>query len=158
MTALFGINVCGRFLELRAAGPSNGITVDATGSVEVQPGPGDPTGHEVTVGSVLELMDVSVSTGEMTFGSTWGSTVAELDGEEVSLGSKKLATGDSCGRDPGEVQLWYYSPSAVDSGEDIRMVVTDPQDVPILAEGTAMTLAFAPSSSLPTLPPAALVN
>ena len=62
------------------------------------------------------------------------------------------------GMEQAEVQLWYYTPLAVASGEQVRMVVTDPQDTPLLEGGSAVTLAFAPVSSLPTLPPAALLG
>ncbi len=79
------------------------------------------------------------------------------------IGIEQSSTGDPCvlgrdGAEPGEVQLWYYTPAAVDSGTDVRLVVTDPEDVPIIGADSAITIAFAPVSSLPTLPPAALVG
>lgn len=157
-TVWLGVNVCGRFVEIPSGGPVGGLGVDAGGLLEISPGVGDPSGHEVTAGAVMDLIDLQLGTGEMSFGPGWGAQEVVLDERTVALADTTFATGDSCGTEQGEVQLWYYTPAAVNSGEELRLVVTDPQDVPVLESGTALTVAFAPSSSLPTLPPAALVG
>lgn len=153
-----GLNVCGRFVDVPAAGPARGMTVDASGLVTVAPGPGDPEGADVTVGDLAALLGLTLGTGELGFPAGFQPAAIEHGSASQQLAGATLRTGDLCGEEQAEVQLWYYTPDAVDSGESVRMVVTDPQEVPVVADGTAVTIAFAPVSSLPTLPPAALVG
>jgi len=168
MDLWLGLNVCGRFVDLPVmtdADASPGATtmaVDPTGRLTVSAGPEGPSGHEVTLGAVSEILDLELATGRLDFGDEWaGRSVGEGD-EAMQLGGASLATGGECGlgpeSEPAEVQLWYYTPAAVASGEEVRMVVTDPERTPLLEGGSAVTIAFAPVSSLPTLPPAALVG
>lgn len=164
-----GLNICGRFVELpagigSAAGgaASDFMSIDETGLLTISPGPGDPNGHDVTVAAVAEMLDVDLSTGRLELGPSWEGQVLGEGDSALPLGGASFVTGDQCALGPdveqAEVQLWYYTPLAVASGEQVRMVVTDPQDTPLLEGGSAVTLAFAPVSSLPTLPPAALLG
>ncbi len=153
-----GLNLCGRFLEIPEGASAAGVTLEQSGHFVVEPGEGDEVGLEVTVGDLLQLLEVGMRTGELEFGSQWSASPATVGGEEFDLGGSALATGDSCGDELGEVQLWYYTEEAANSGDGIRIVVTDPQDAPIIGDGVALTVAFAPSSSLPTLPPAVMAG
>ena len=157
-----GINICGRFVELPPQLADGPMTLDGTGLLTLAPSPGEPSGLELTADSVLGMLDVQAETGTISFGESWaGSSVGEGDAA-VPLAGRTFTTGDECAIGPkveqGEVQLWYYTPAAVVSGEQVRMVVTDPGDTPLVEDGSAVTIAFAPLSSLPTLPPSALVG
>ena len=155
-----GVNMCGRFLDIPPAGPVGGLSTDAAGRLAVAPSAGDDAGHDVTVADVMELLDLQLGTAELAFGEQWAPKEVALapGAEPTALAGTSFATGDGCGEEQGEVQLWYYTPEAVDTGEDVRMVVTDPEDVPLVGDGAALTVAFAPTSSLPTLPPAAMLG
>ncbi len=158
-----GVNICGRFLEIPAVAATGGLAVDSSGLLTVAPGDGDEVGHAVTIGDVMSLVGVELGTGSVSMDERWAPQAVDVDGESVAVAGSTFSTGDPCvlgrdGAEPGEVQLWYYTPAAVDSGTDVRLVVTDPEDVPIIGADSAITIAFAPVSSLPTLPPAALVG
>jgi hypothetical protein len=56
------------------------------------------------------------------------------------------------------VQLWIYDREAVDTGDGVLQVVTDPEDVAVVEDGMAFVIALSPTSSLPTLPPSALID
>lgn len=160
LSVWIGVNVCGRFLEIPAREGSGGLSLDATGGLTVAPQAGDESGHDITVADVMEMLDIQLATSTMSFGERWAPTEVALSpaAEPSPLAGRSFATGDDCGTEQGEVQLWYYTAESVDSGEDVRMVVTDPEDVPLVGDGAAVTVAFAPTSSLPTLPPAVLVG
>ena len=155
-----GINVCGRFVDLAptSAQPSKGMSVSPAGQLTVAQAAGDPTGHDVTVADFLALYGITASTGTLTFPAGIAPSTLRLPNGSVELSGATMKTGDKCPETPGEVQVWYYTPQAVATGRPIRVVVTDPDKVPIVADGSAIVVAFSPDSSLPTLPPAALVG
>lgn len=162
---LLGLNVCGRFLEppTAATPASGGFSTAGNGTFELAPGQEADAGHSATVGDLAELVGIEVSTGELRLPSGTQPTSIDLgpagtDDSDVDVAGAVLRTGDACGESArGEVQLWVYDRAAVDSGDVVR-VVTDPQDVPIVEDGMALVIAFSPESSLPTLPPSALID
>ncbi|MCB0952480.1 MAG: hypothetical protein H6517_00915 [Microthrixaceae bacterium] len=151
-----GVNVCGRFLEMPSVSGPSGVDVDAAGVVSIAPQPGGPAGHDITVADITDALDISLTTAELGFGPSWDPATATIGTDDTPLAGLDLVTGGSCGTERAEVQLWYYTAEAADSGDRVRMLVTDPQDAPIVSDGAALTIAFAPESSLPTLPPSAL--
>ncbi|MEZ5238569.1 MAG: hypothetical protein R2716_06330 [Microthrixaceae bacterium] len=122
-----GINICGRFLEIPDVAPRGGVSVQAGGRMSIAPTGEDEVGLDVTVQDLLAPLGVTLGTGTVAFGSQWAGSTTALGGEDVPVDGLELATGESCGREQGEVQLWYYTEEAVDSGDEIRIVVTDPQ-------------------------------
>lgn len=157
-TGHLGLNVCGRFLDPPAASttPVAGFSTDGTGAFTVTPASEEDAGEAATVGDLASLVGVDVSTGALTLPSGTTPAQVELDPGPVQVAGATFSTGDSCGGTPASVQLWIYTPEAAATGEDVRVVVTDPEDVPIAVDGMVMVLALAPASSLPTLPPSAL--
>jgi hypothetical protein len=157
-----GLNVCGQYLDpVPATSEAEGLTLSAAGVLDVAPVAGGPTGHEITVADLLELQGITASTGEISFPGSQRPQEVEMAGTTIAVAGRTLRTGDECGGAEGnraQVQVWYYTPDAVESGRGVLSVVTDPQDVPIVADGSAVVVTLSPESSLPTLPPAALVG
>lgn len=164
-SGLLGLNVCGRFLEPPHAVPTPkaGFTTAGDGTFELAPEVEEDAGHGATVGDLAELAGIRMATGELHFPDTTEPPVVDLgpageDFSDVQVAGAVLRTGDACGDSArGEVQLWVFDRAAVDTGEVVR-VVTDPQDVPVVEDGMAFVIAFSPESSLPTLPPSALID
>lgn len=158
-TGSIGLNVCGRFLEpLPSAAAVGGLSTDAAGRFTVAPTEEADTGDAATIGRLAEQVGISLSTGSVTFPDSTLPAVIEDASVRVPVAGATFNTGDKCGEQPAEVQLWVYTKRAADTGEDVRQVVTDPQQVPIIEDGMAFVIAFSPSSSLPTLPPSALAG
>jgi hypothetical protein len=157
-----GLNVCGRFLEPPAAvdPPVAGVSTPGDGSFSFAPAAGsDAVGPAATLGTLLAAAGVEAGTGSMTLPPGTRPDSIELTADAlIPVAGATFRTGERCGDVPAEVQLWVYSPDAVRTGSDVRIVVTDPEDVPVALDGMAFVLAFAPASSLPTLPPSALVD
>jgi len=81
-----------------------------------------------------------------------------VTGGVLPVAGATFVTGQKCGTVPAEVQLWVYTRDAANTGNAVRQVVTNPQDVPVVEDGMAFVIAFSPASSLPTLPPSALAG
>ena len=153
-----GLSVCGRFVELPDGGPVDGVSAVDGGKAVVEPTDEASAGHAATLGSYAEAVGASLSTGELRLPDGIVPPEIEVGDDEVGLAGATFRTGDTCGTTRGEVQAWVYSADAVTSGEDILTVVTDPERVPFAEDGMALVIAFAPESSLPTLPPSAIVG
>lgn len=164
-SGLLGLNVCGRFLDPPPAvtTPKAGFSTAGDGTFELAPESEGDAGHAATVGGLAELADIRIATGEIHLPGTTEPPVVDLgpageDLSDVQVAGATLRTGDACGESArGEVQLWVFDRDAVDTGDVVR-VVTDPQDVPVVEDGMAFVIAFSPESSLPTLPPSALID
>ncbi len=157
-TGQIGLNVCGRFLEPPAAAgqAGSGMSTDGTGTFTVAPTTEDTAGHAATVGALARQLGLSLGTGTVTFPASTTPVSIEQGAGDMAVAGATLTTGQRCGDTPAEVQLWIYTPDAANTGEDVRQVVTDPQDVPIVQDGMVFVVAVSPTSSLPTLPPSAL--
>ncbi|MDQ2678446.1 MAG: hypothetical protein M3Y51_06840 [Actinomycetota bacterium] len=147
-----GLSICGRFIE-PLTGTHGGVTAGADGTVAVTGGDATPT-----VGDLAEAMGIVLEPGSITMPSN--AVPAELDSTEppTPVAGATLADGDSCGSSNGEVQVWVYSAAASESGDGIMVVTDDPAAVPFAEDGMSIVVAFAPESSLPTLPPSALTR
>lgn len=157
-TGQIGLNVCGRFLEPPAAagGAGAGMSTDGTGTFTVAPTTEASAGHAATVGVLAQQLGMSLGTGTVTFPASTTPASIEQGAGDMTVAGATMTTGQQCGDTPAEVQLWVYTPDAANTGEDVRQVVTDPQDVPIVQDGMVFVVAVSPTSSLPTLPPSAL--
>jgi hypothetical protein len=155
-----GLNVCGRFLDPPAAvgPPVAGFSTDGSGRFTLSPTAADESGHAATVEHLAALVGITVGTGTMTLPPSTTPAQVDLDEGPVTVAGSTMVTGQDCGPAQATVQLWIYTPDAAASGEDVRVVVTDPQDVPVVEDGMTFVFALAPTSSLPTLPPSALVG
>ncbi|MFZ4516839.1 MAG: hypothetical protein ACOYOP_00500 [Microthrixaceae bacterium] len=156
-----GLNVCGRFLEPPVpAAPVGGATVDGAGRFTVAPTSAAEAGHAATVGELARAAGIDLATGSVSLPTTTKPGQVDLGslGSPVATAGRTLRSGDPCGKDRGTVQLWVYSKDAVDTGKDVRMVVTDPERTPVVEDGMAFVIAFSPESSLPTLPPSVLAG
>ena len=152
-TIPIGLSICGRFIE-PLTGTHEGVTAAADGTVNVtSTGNGPPT-----VGDFAEATGIVLDAGSITMPSD--ALPAELDSTEppTKVAGATLTDGDSCGSSDGAVQVWVYSAAASESGDGIMVVTDDPGAVPFAEDGMSIVLAFAPESSLPTLPPSALAR
>jgi hypothetical protein len=165
-SGLLGLNVCGRFLEppTAVAGPVGGFATPADGTFTLTPtDPGD-AGHGATVGDLARLVGIDLSTATISLPETVKPATLDLgatgpDDADLPLAGATLRTGDACTEDvQAEVQLWIYDREAVDTGDGVLQVVTDPEDVAVVEDGMAFVIALSPTSSLPTLPPSALID
>lgn len=151
-----GVNVCGRFIETPSSDPVGGVAAGEGATAVVEPVDEASSGHGATLGDYAESAGISLSTGEIGLPTGIVPPVIEVTGTDVPLDGATFRTGDLCGENRGEVQVWVYSADAVQTGRGLLTVVTDPERIPFVEEGMALVLAFAPESSLPTLPPSAL--
>jgi hypothetical protein len=147
-----GLSICGRFLDVPAGDPVNGVTAGpATTAVEGGAGEDVPS-----LGDFAESAGIGLEAGRLTLPDD--IVPPELDSTDppTPLAGATLATGDLCGDTPAEVQVWVYSSDARRSGDGILVVTQDLGNVTFAEEGMAMVIAVTPESSLPTLPPSAL--
>ena len=159
-TGSFGLNVCGRFLDPPAASSSTatGVSTDGSGAFTVTP-PDDATaGERATIGELLDLIGVDLSTGSVTFPATASPAQIEVATASLAVAGATFDEDATCGDVATTVQLWVYSADAVATGEDVRAVEVDPQNTPIAQDGMAFVVTVTPESSLPTLPPSALFD
>ncbi len=152
-TVPVGLSICGRFIE-PLTGTHGGVTAQADGTVTVTGG-GDGT---PTVGDLAEATGILLEPGSITMPSN--AVPAELDSTDppTPVAGSTLVDGDSCGVSDGAVEVWVYSAAATETGDGIKVVTDDPAAVPFAEEGMSIVVAFAPESSLPTLPPAAIAR
>jgi len=153
-----GISVCGQFIEAPEGGPVDGVSATKGGKAVVEPTDEAATGHAATLGSYAEAIGATLRTGVLRLPADVVPTEIEVGDEDIALGGHTFRTGDMCGTTPGAVQAWVYSADAVSSGKGILTVVTDPDRIPFAEDGMALVIAFAPDSSLPTLPPSAVIG
>ncbi len=156
-----GLNVCGRFLEPPApVAPVGGATVDGAGRFTLAPATEAEAGHAATVGEVAAAAGVDLATGAVTLPPSTRPGQVDLGsrGAPVEVAGRTLRSGDRCGEDRATVQLWVYTRDAVDTGRNVRLVVTDPERTPVVEDGMAFVIAFSAESSLPTLPPSVLAG
>jgi hypothetical protein len=146
-----GLNVCGRFIDAPAGGRSAGVEVRAGGFATIEGGPGGVP----TVGDYAAAAGIGLSTGELLLPEGVQPGSIDLGGTALPLGGAALRTGDGCGTETAEVQVWVYPPDPGGYGE-VLTLVAEPHRTPFVAEGMAVVIAFAPASSLPTIPPSAL--
>ena len=145
-----GLSICGRFIE-PLTGTHGGVTSRADGTVTVTGGDGVPT-----VGDMAEAVGIVLEPGSISLPSD--AVPAELDSTEppTAVAGATLSDGDSCGTSDGKLEVWVYSAAASETGDGIMVVTDDPAAVPFAEDGMSIVVAFAPESSLPTLPPSAL--
>ncbi|MBS1839204.1 MAG: hypothetical protein JST64_16055 [Actinobacteria bacterium] len=158
-----GLDVCGRFLPLSTTVPADvaagtGISFPSEGRFSVTPPTPQAAGHGATVGSLARALGVEVGSRTVTFGAGAAPKQIEVAGTTVEVAGRTFGPDVRCGDTAAEVQLWVYSAKAVETGEGLVKVIEDPQDVPIAQDGMAFVIAVTPESSLPTLPPSALVR
>lgn len=148
-----GLSICGRFIE-PLTGSGERVTSSADGTVTVR----STDGTAPTVGDLADATGMTLTNGSITLPST--AVPAELDSTEppTPVAGATLSDGDSCGPSDGAVEVWVYSAAASESGDGIMVVTDDPAAVPFAEEGMSIVVAFAPESSLPTLPPSALTR
>lgn len=153
-----GLNVCGRFLEPPgpAGTPVGGFSADGTGAFTLAPTTEADAGRGATVADLAATVGIGLETGTLSLPPSTTPAAIDLDRGPLTLAGATLGTGQDCGGVRASVQLWVYTPEAAETGEDVRVVVTDPQDVPVVRDGMVFVIALAPTSSLPTLPPSAL--
>lgn len=155
-----GLNVCGRFLSLPAsapADPSTGFALTSEGHFGVTPPNAAAAGHAATVAGLAELLGVELTSGKVTFGADTRPPRIEVSGNSIDVAGQTFGPKATCGDTPAEVQLWVFPSTAVETGKGLVKVLEDPQDVPVIEDGMAFVVAVTPVSSLPTLPPSALV-
>ena len=153
-----GLSICGRFVEAPDGGPVDGVTAADGGKAVVEPTDDASSGHAATLGSYAEAIGATLGTGELTLPSDVVPAEIQVGDDDIGLHGATFRTGDTCGTTRAEVQAWVYSADGVTSGKDILTVVTDPDLVPFAEDGMALVIAFAPESSLPTLPPSAVIG
>lgn len=148
-----GLSVCGRFVDLPAGAPEGGVTAGAFSATVEGGGEATPT-----VGDLAGSAGMELGAGRLTLPE--GIVPPELDNTDppTPIAGASFASGDLCGQTPGEVQVWVYSEDARRTGDGILVVTQDPGNVPFVQENMAIVIAFAPESSLPTLPPSALTT
>lgn len=155
----FGLNVCGRFLDPPAAAASpDGWSIDDAGHFSVTPTDDANAGHAATIGDLMDLIGVTLSTGEVTFPDSTSPAQFQVATASVAVAGATFGPQSKCGDIDAKVQLWVYDANAVATGEDVRAVEVDPQDAPIIEDGMAFVVTVTPESSLPTLPPSALAG
>lgn len=155
-----GLNVCGRFLSMPAAvpaDPSTGFALTSEGHFSVTPTAGAVAGHGATVAGLARMLGVEMSSSKVSFGAGSPEQI-EVAGTTIEVAGHSFGPKATCGDTPAEVQLWVFPKAAVETGQGLVKVVEDPQDVPIVEDGMAFVIAVTPESSLPTLPPSALVR
>jgi hypothetical protein len=159
-----GLNVCGRFLAPPAAsGPedgsaASGITTDGGGSFTVTPPTDDVAGAHATIGALASQAGIELGSGTVGFPATTSPGQIDVGGTSIAVAGRTFGDGVACGSTPAEVQLWVYTADAVRTGDAVRTVLVDPQDAPIVEDGMAFVIAVTPESSLPTLPPSAIIG
>ena len=148
-----GLSICGRFIE-PLTGTHGAVTAQADGTVEVT---GDGEGTP-TVGDLAEASGIVLEKGSITMPAS--AVPAELDSTDppTPVAGATLRDGDSCGTSDGAVEVWVYSAAATETGDGIMVVTDDPAAVPFAEDGMSVVVAFAPESSLPTLPPSAIAR
>ncbi len=147
-----GLSVCGRFVDVPAGEQVDGVTAGPV-SATVEGGASD---EAPTIGAFASSAGIDLSAGRLTMPED--IVPPELDNTDppTPLAGATFATGDMCGENAGEVQVWVYSTDARRSGDGILVVTQDLANIPFSEEGMAMVIAFTPESSLPTLPPSAM--
>jgi hypothetical protein len=146
-----GMSVCGRFLDVPSGDEVGGVSAGPAEALVVGGGSEVPT-----LGDFADSAGIGLAPGRLTLPDD--IVPPELDNTEppTPLAGQTLATGDTCGETPAEVQVWVYSSQARTSGDGILVVTQDLANIPFSEEGMAVVIAFSPESSLPTLPPSAL--
>jgi hypothetical protein len=146
-----GLSVCGRFLEMPAGTEVAGVTSGPATTTVTGSGGDAPTLSDLAASAGIDL-----AAGRLTLPED--IVPPELEGTDppIRVAGQTFATGDECIDSTGEVQVWVYSEDARASGDGILVVTQDLGNVPFSQEGMAIVIAFAPESSLPTLPPSAL--
>ncbi|UDY36897.1 hypothetical protein [Dermatobacter hominis] len=159
-----GLDVCGRFLAPPAASTpddgsaASGITTDGAGGFTVAPPTGAVAGHRATIGRLASQAGIELGDGSVSFPAATSPGRIDVGGTGVAVAGRTFGPDATCGGTPAEVQLWVYTADAVATGEHVRTVVDDPAEVPIVEDGMAFVIAVAPESSLPTLPPSAILG
>lgn len=158
-----GLDVCGRFLELPEEAPeeltrSTGMTFTSQGRFSVTPPTAEVAAHHVTVADLARALGVELTGGKLVFGPDVQPPQIEAAGTTLQLAGATFGPKATCGDTPAELQLWVYTADAVATGNGVRKVLDDPHDVPIVEDGMAFVITVTPESSLPTLPPSALVR
>ena len=156
----FGLNVCGRFLDPPTAGssPDTGMSTDGAGRFSVTPPDAAHAGANATIGELLDLIGVDLSTGSVTFPESTTPAQFPIGTATAAIAGATFTSESTCGDAPAKVQLWVYDAHAVATGEGVRAVEVDPQLTPIAEDGMAFVVAVTPESSLPTLPPSAIAG
>ncbi len=159
-----GLNVCGRFLDPPPASTasdgsgSSGFTTDGRGDFAVSPPTEAVAGHDATIGELASQAGIRLSSGKVTFAPTTTPAQIDIAGASTAIAGASFDESTRCGDVETEIQLWVYPASGVATGDGVRAVVIDPQDAPVVEDGMAFVIAVMPESSLPTLPPSALLD
>lgn len=155
-----GLNVCGRFIEPLTGGPTEvaGSTLVATTEGRLEIVAGDEVSGMPLVADYAELVGMALSTGSLTLPEQVQPAVLDSTDPITQLAGATLDERTTCGGVPASVQVWVYSAEATDSGDGILVVGDQPELVPFSQEGMSVVVAFSPESSLPTLPPSAVLG
>lgn len=146
-----GVSVCGRFIEVPQGSEVDGVTAGPATTRVTR----TPDGEVPTLAGFADSTGIELSAGRLTLPDTIVPPELDVTDPPLTIAGRTLATGDTCGETVGEVQVWVYSTDARASGDGILVVTQDLGNIPFSDEGMAMVIAFAPESSLPTLPPSA---
>jgi len=159
-----GLNVCGRFLDPPPestpsdGSASSGFTTDGKGDFSVSPPTEAVAGHQATIGELAAQAGIRLSSGKVTFAPTTTPAQIDIAGVSMAIAGATFDDATRCGDVETEIQLWVYPASGVATGDGVRAVVEDPQHTPVVEDGMAFVIAVMPESSLPTLPPSALLD
>lgn len=156
-TASIGINVCGRFLDPLPGLANKGLIVQPTGEVEIAPQTEEEAGLSLTLGDYASSVGLKLSTGELGLPAGISPSEIPVGDDNIALGGKTFYDGATCGGTKANVVVWVYPADAVDTGKGLVIVTKNPQDIPFPTDGMAMVITLSPESSLPTLPPSAVV-
>ena len=154
-TVPVGVSICGRFVDVPAGAPVDGVSSDGAFALVTDPG-----GDELpTVGAFAESAGVTLAAGRLTMPDAVVPPVFDDTDPATQVAGATFATGDTCGgvagEVTGEVQVWVYSGDARRTGDGILVVTQDLGNIPFADPEMAVVIAFTPESSLPTLPPSA---
>lgn len=159
-----GLNVCGRFLEPPPpstpsdGSASSGFITDGRGDYTLTPPTEPVSGHRATIGELASQSGIELSSGKVTFAGSTTPAQIDVAGGTTEIAGATFDDTARCGDVDAQVQLWIYPASGVATGDGVRAVVVDPQDAPVVEDGMAFVIAVTPESSLPTLPPSALLD
>ncbi len=157
-TASIGVNVCGRFLDPLPGAEVNGIKIQPSGKIEIAPQTEADAGLSATLADYAAAVGIRLATGELGLPATVSPPEIPVVDTKVPLAGKSFKDGADCGGTKANVVVWVYSPEAVETGEGLVTVVKNPERIPFSTDGMAMVITLTPESSLPTLPPSAVVT
>jgi hypothetical protein len=146
-----GISICGRYVEVPQGLAADGVTAGPATTRVTRTG----SGEVPTLRAFAESAGLQIAAARLTLPDDIVPPTLDVTDPPMTIAGRTFATGETCGDVTAEVQVWVYSTEARASGDGILIVTQDLANVPFSDEGMAVVVAFAPESSLPTLPPSA---